>query len=117
MADRSPFKIHRDLKSIIGDETIEVTKLGSSDLMVELKPNHQAKKLGAYTTFIDIPVTVSPHKSLKNSKRVICSRDLRFCSEEEMVEELSGVTHARRIIVRRSEEKIQTDTVVLPLTA
>ncbi|GFO41234.1 translation initiation factor eif-2b subunit alpha-like [Plakobranchus ocellatus] len=45
VADRSPFKIHRELKSILGDETIEVTKLGSGDLMVELKSNDQAKKL------------------------------------------------------------------------
>ncbi|GFO25204.1 nucleic-acid-binding protein from mobile element jockey [Plakobranchus ocellatus] len=30
-----------------------------------------------------------------------------------MVEELSGVTHARRIKVRRRDDKIQTDTVVL----
>ncbi|GFO48544.1 nucleic-acid-binding protein from mobile element jockey [Plakobranchus ocellatus] len=30
-----------------------------------------------------------------------------------MVEELSGVIHARRIKVRRGEDKIQTDTVVL----
>ncbi|GFN74898.1 Gag-like protein [Plakobranchus ocellatus] len=113
VADRSPFKIHRELKLILGDETIEVTKLGSGDLMVELKSNDQAKKLGAIATFLDIPVTVSPHKSLNSSKGVIRSRDLRCCSEEEMVEELSGVTHARRIKVRRGEDKIQTDTVVL----
>ncbi|GFN91654.1 hypothetical protein PoB_001816000 [Plakobranchus ocellatus] len=43
VADRSPFKIHRELKSILGDETIEVTKLGSGDLMVELKSNDQAR--------------------------------------------------------------------------
>ncbi|GFO39496.1 RNA-directed DNA polymerase from mobile element jockey [Plakobranchus ocellatus] len=97
VADRSPFKIHRELKSILGDGTIEVTKLGSGDLMVELKSNDQAKKLGAMATFLDIPVTVSPHKSLNSSKGVIRSRDLWCCSEEEMVEELSGVTHARRI--------------------
>ncbi|GFO26995.1 nucleic-acid-binding protein from mobile element jockey [Plakobranchus ocellatus] len=54
-------------------------------------------------------MTVSPHKSLNSSKGVIRSRDLRCCSEEE----LSGVTHARRIKVRRGEDKIQTDTVVL----
>ncbi|GFO25224.1 RNA-directed DNA polymerase from mobile element jockey [Plakobranchus ocellatus] len=113
VADRLPFKIHRELKSILGDETIKVTKLGSGDLMVELKSNDQAKKLAAIATFLDIPVTVSPHKSLNSSKGVIRSRDLRCCSEEEMVEELSGVTHARRIKVRRGEDKIQTDTVVL----
>ncbi|GFO29676.1 RNA-directed DNA polymerase from mobile element jockey [Plakobranchus ocellatus] len=59
-------------------------------------------------TSLDIPVTASPHKSLNSSKGVICSHDLRFCLEEEMVEELSGVTHARRIKVRRGEDKIQT---------
>ncbi|GFN81140.1 RNA-directed DNA polymerase from mobile element jockey [Plakobranchus ocellatus] len=75
--------------------------------MVESKSNDQAKKLGAIATFLDIPVTVSPHKG------VIRSRDLRCCSEEEMVEELSGATLARRIKVRRGEDKIQTDTVVL----
>ncbi|GFO26973.1 RNA-directed DNA polymerase from mobile element jockey [Plakobranchus ocellatus] len=108
VADRSPFKIHRELKSILGDETIEVTKLGSGDLMVELNSNDQAKKLGAIATFLDIPVTVSPHKRLNSSKGVIRSRDLQCCSEEEMVEELSGVTQARRIKVRRGEDKIQT---------
>ncbi|GFO50067.1 hypothetical protein PoB_007657200 [Plakobranchus ocellatus] len=77
VADRSTFKIHRELKSILGDETIEVTKLGSGDLMVELKSNDQAKKLGAIATFLDIPVTASPHKRLNSSKGVIRSRDLR----------------------------------------
>ncbi|GFO13704.1 RNA-directed DNA polymerase from mobile element jockey [Plakobranchus ocellatus] len=81
--------------------------------MVELKSNDQAKKLGAIATFLDIPVTVSPHKSLNSSKGVIRSRHLQCCSGEEMVEELSGVTHARCIKVYRDEDKIQTDTVVL----
>ncbi|GFO27731.1 Gag-like protein [Plakobranchus ocellatus] len=45
---------------------------------------------------------------------VIRSCDL-WCSleEEKMVEELSGVTHARHIKVRWDEDKIQTNTVVL----
>ncbi|GFO04502.1 RNA-directed DNA polymerase from mobile element jockey [Plakobranchus ocellatus] len=81
--------------------------------MVELKSNDQAKKLGAIATFLDIPVTVSTHKILNSSKGVIHSRDLRCCSEEEMVEELSGVTHTRRSKVRWGEDKIQTDTVIL----
>ncbi|GFO05668.1 Gag-like protein [Plakobranchus ocellatus] len=97
VADRSPFKIHRELKLIPGKETIEVTKLASGDLMVELKSNDQVKKLGAIATFLDIPVTVSSHKSLTSSMGIILSRDLQCCSEEEMVEELSGVTHAWRI--------------------
>ncbi|GFO27410.1 RNA-directed DNA polymerase from mobile element jockey [Plakobranchus ocellatus] len=113
VADRSSFNIHRELKLILVNETIEVTKLGSGDLMVKLKSNDQAKKLGAIAMFLDIPVTVSPHKSLNSFKGVIHSCDLRCCSEEEMVEKLSGVSHARCIKVRRSEDKIQTDTVIL----
>ncbi|GFO14913.1 hypothetical protein PoB_004141800 [Plakobranchus ocellatus] len=41
VADRSPFKIYRKLKSILGDQI----KPDSGDLMVELKLNDQAKKL------------------------------------------------------------------------
>ncbi|GFO26029.1 RNA-directed DNA polymerase from mobile element jockey [Plakobranchus ocellatus] len=102
VAHRLPFKIHRELKSILDDKTIEVTKLGSGDLMIELKLNNQAKRLGAIVTFLDIPVSVSPHKSLNSSKGVIRSCDLQCCSEEEMVEELSSVTQTRRIKVCQS---------------
>ncbi|GFN90352.1 hypothetical protein PoB_001685800 [Plakobranchus ocellatus] len=63
VANRSPFKIHRELKSILGDETIEITKLGSGDLMVELKSNDQAKKLGAITIFLDIHDEFKPTPS------------------------------------------------------
>ncbi|GFO04459.1 hypothetical protein PoB_003096400 [Plakobranchus ocellatus] len=91
VADRLPFKIHRELKSILGDETIEVTKLGSGDFMVVLKSNDQAKKLGAIVTFLDITVTLSPQKSLNSSKGVIRCRDLCCCLDKEMVEEQSGL--------------------------
>ncbi|GFO44336.1 ribonuclease hi [Plakobranchus ocellatus] len=37
VADRSSFNIHRELKSILGEETTEVNKLGSGD------PNGRAK--------------------------------------------------------------------------
>ncbi|GFO39357.1 Gag-like protein [Plakobranchus ocellatus] len=79
--------------------------------MVELKSNDQDKKLGVNTTFSDIPVTVSRHKSLNSSKGVIGSRDLRFCLEEEMVKELSGITQAQgmnRKSIRRNID-IQTN--------
>ncbi|GFO00804.1 Gag-like protein [Plakobranchus ocellatus] len=83
--------------------------------MVELKSNDQAKKLGAIATFLDIPVTVSPHKSHNSFKGVIRSRNLWCCTEEEMVEELSGVTHARRIKVRRAMTKFRPTPSSCPL--
>ncbi|GFO45317.1 hypothetical protein PoB_007182200 [Plakobranchus ocellatus] len=39
VADRSPFKIQSELKSILVNETNEVTKRNSGDLVVELKSN------------------------------------------------------------------------------
>ncbi|GFO14564.1 hypothetical protein PoB_004106900 [Plakobranchus ocellatus] len=121
MADRSPFKIDRELKSILGDETIEVNKLVSGDLMVKLKSNDQAKKLGAIATFLDIPVTVSPHKSMNSSKVVIRNRDLcvarrrwwrRHSRSRIKVRRGEERRHSRsRIKMRRGEDKIQTNTV------
>ncbi|GFO34678.1 Gag-like protein [Plakobranchus ocellatus] len=67
---------------------------------LELRPRFQYK-------------TPNAHKSLDTSKGAIRSRDSRYCSKEEMVEERSGITHARRIKVRRDEDKIQTDVAVL----
>ncbi|RUS85307.1 hypothetical protein EGW08_006954 [Elysia chlorotica] len=60
----------------------------------------QVKRLGKIDTFVNIPVTVKAHRSLNSSRGVVRSRDLETTSEEEMVEELDGVTHARRIFVR-----------------
>ncbi|GFO10236.1 hypothetical protein PoB_003674100 [Plakobranchus ocellatus] len=68
------FKMHREVKLILGDDTITVTKLDSGELLVELKSNDQAKKLKAITIFIDIFVTVSP---VNSSKGMIHSWDLR----------------------------------------
>ncbi|GFO46769.1 centrin-3 [Plakobranchus ocellatus] len=75
--------------------------------------NDTAKKLGAVATFPDILVTVSPHKSLNSSKGVIHSCDLQCCLEEEVVEELSTISHALCIKLRQGEDEIQTNTVVL----
>ena len=112
VASLSPFKIQRELVKILGSDAFEVSKLNSG-LMVELRSLEQLKKLESISTFVDIPVTVSAHKSLNSSRGVIRHRDLRDCSETEIVEEMANVTHARRISVRRGEDMVKTDTIVL----
>ena len=100
VADLSVFVIHKALKGSVG-ETKSVSKLRSGDLLVECKMEAQASNLGKISSFGGIPVAVTAHKSLNSSRGVIRSPDLRGCSDEEMVKELDGVTHARRIYVRR----------------
>ncbi|RUS73485.1 hypothetical protein EGW08_018745 [Elysia chlorotica] len=100
------------LKGIVG-EPKSVTKLRSSELLVECCSEAQVKRLGKIDTFANIPVTVKAHRSLNSSRGVVRSRDLETTSEEEMVEELDGVTHARRIFVRKGGDKVRTNTFVL----
>ncbi|RUS86804.1 hypothetical protein EGW08_005464 [Elysia chlorotica] len=112
VAKLSVFAISKALKGIVG-EPKSVTKLRSSELLVECCSEAQVKRLGKIDTFANIPVTVKAHRSLNSSRGVVRSRDLETTSEEEMVEELDGVTHARRIFVRKGGDKVRTNTFVL----
>ncbi|GFO46816.1 hypothetical protein PoB_007332100 [Plakobranchus ocellatus] len=71
MADRSPFKIHRELNLILGDMTIEVTKLGNGDLMV--------KEAGSNRDVLGHPCNCQSSQELNSSKGVICRNDLQCC--------------------------------------
>ena len=71
VAAKSPFKINRELVKILGAEPHGVTKQRSGDLMVELRSKEQERKLERVSSFLDIPVTVRPHKSLNTSRGVI----------------------------------------------
>ena len=80
----------------------------SGDLLVE-----QECKLENVISFLDIPVTVRPHKSLNTSRGVIKHSDFQDCTEEEFVDEFPDVIHARRIHVQKGDVRIPTNTIVL----
>ncbi|RUS72443.1 hypothetical protein EGW08_019789 [Elysia chlorotica] len=112
VAKLSVFAISKALKGIVG-EPKSVTKLRSGELLVECCSEAQVKRLGKIDTFVNIPVTVKAHRSLNSSRGVVRSRDLETTSEEEMVKELDGVPHARRIFVRKGGDKVRPNTFVL----
>ena len=66
------------------------------------------------TSLADVPVKVSPHRSLNSSKGVVRSRDLAS-SKEEIISELKsqGVTDAVIISVKNGNERRVTNTVIL----
>ena len=113
VAAKSPFKINRELVKILGAEPHGVTKQRSGDLMVELRSKEQERKLERVSSFLDIPVTVRPHKSLNTSRGVIKHSDFQDCAEEEFVDEFPDVIAARRIHVRKGDVRIPTNTIVL----
>ena len=110
MAARSPFKIHKEICSVLGGEASGITKLRSGDILVEVLSCTYEEKL---PTFGGLSVTVEPHSRLNSSRSVVRIADLRGTSEDEIVEELDEVTHARRITRHRNENRIETDSIIL----
>ena len=110
----SPFAIQKALVGLAG-EPKTVKKLKNGSLLVECLTESHSTCLLKSTIFCNIPINVSPHSSLNSSKGVIRSRDLEGVSEDEMVENLSsqGVTSVKRIQIRRNNEFIPTNTLIL----
>ena len=110
----SPFAINKALLGIAG-EMKSIRKLGSGDLMVETSRKSHSDNLLKCKMFINFPVTVSPHRSLNSSRGIIRHREFKFCSDEEVQENLSskGVTDVKRISVTRDGKKCPTNTFIL----
>jgi hypothetical protein len=62
-----------------------------------------------------IHIKVTPHRSLNSSKGVIRCRDLRDCSDEEVLDALrpEGVTHVKHIMTKRETSVLPTNTFIL----
>ena len=110
----SPFAINKALLGISG-EMKSVRKLGSGDLMVETSRKSHSDNLLKCKMFINFPVTVSPHRTLNSSRGIIRHREFKFCSDEEVQENLfsKGVTDVKRISVTRDGKKCPTNTFIL----
>ncbi|GBM68549.1 hypothetical protein AVEN_155846-1 [Araneus ventricosus] len=107
----SPFLVEKGITSSVG-EVKSTKKLRSGDLLVEVESPKQITKLNSLST---IPVTVNPHATLNSSKGVISCGELLHESVEKITEELSsqGVTHVRRITIRRDGQLLNTKHLIL----
>jgi hypothetical protein len=65
--------------------------------------------------WVDTPVTCSPHRSLNTSKGVIRCRDLRDCSDDEILAELrsQGVIEVKHIMTKKNGVFEPTNTFIL----
>ena len=70
---------------------------------------------GALRKLSPFAIKVTPHSSLNSCKGVIRSRDLEGVSEEEICENLTsqGVVGVKRINLRRNNELVPTNTLIL----
>jgi hypothetical protein len=108
------FAIQKLLKCAVSDAK-SVKKLRNGAVLIEVTLKAQADKAMKMSTWIGVRVKVSPHRSLNMSKGIIGCRDLRDCSDDEILDALrpEGVTNVKHIWSNISGIKQPTNTFVL----
>ncbi|GFX09413.1 putative RNA-directed DNA polymerase from transposon BS [Trichonephila clavipes] len=114
MTRKSPFAIPKSIQGIGGDPK-SVKKLRSGDLLIETVSALQTKSFLLAKTFLDCPLTASPHKSRNSSRGVISEPDLICTPEAEILEGFSGqgVLQVRRITIKKDAEVIPRKYLIL----
>ena len=110
----SPFVIEKQIEAAIGTAKC-VKKLKNQTLLVETSRKSQSENLLKMKQFFNIPVTVSEHTTLNSSKGIIKDRTLKGESEADILAYLKpqGVTAVKRFRVRKGEQLIETNTLLL----
>ncbi|GBL78421.1 hypothetical protein AVEN_42925-1 [Araneus ventricosus] len=110
----SPFLVEKAITATVGDVK-STKKLRSGDLLVEVQSRKQSEQIVKIKTFSNIPVTVSQHASLNSSKGVVTCGELLNVTTEEILKELQsqGVSHVRRISIRRDGQLLNTKHLIL----
>ncbi|GFW59436.1 RNA-directed DNA polymerase from mobile element jockey [Trichonephila clavipes] len=105
MLNKLPFAIHKALLGIDG-EPKSIKRLRSGDLLIETKSALQTKSFFLAKTFLNSPVTITPHKSLIFRRGVISEPDLLNIPDSEILEGFSdqGVIQVRRITVKKIQQ-------------
>ncbi|XP_048239037.1 uncharacterized protein LOC125372628 [Haliotis rufescens] len=113
----NPFAISKAVLGICG-EVNNVTRLRSGSLLVECTRRQQSLNLLSVTTFANIEVAVSVHKTLNSCRGIV--RDRARClsdmSEQEITDELTtqGVTAVKRFTMKsRDGDIIPSNTYLL----
>ena len=110
----SPFAIDKGLQGLAGSLK-SVKKLRNGTLLVECATDSHSRSLLKSRLLCNVPIKVTPHSSLNSCKGVIRSRDLEGVGEEEICENLTsqGVVGVKRINIRRNNELVPTNTLIL----
>ncbi|GFV14069.1 putative RNA-directed DNA polymerase from transposon BS [Trichonephila clavipes] len=114
MSTKSPFAIHKALLGI-GGEPKSIKRLRSKDLLIETNSDLQTKSFLLAKTFLNSPVTISPHKTLNSCRGVISEPDLLSSPVSEILEGFSdqGVIQVRRMTVKKDSTVVPTKHLIL----
>ncbi|GFX60531.1 uncharacterized protein TNCV_1182501 [Trichonephila clavipes] len=114
MTRKSPFAIQKAVQGIGGDPK-SIKKLISGDLLIETVSALQTKYFLLAKSFLDCPLTASPHKSHNSSRGVVSEPELLCTSDVEILGRFSdqGVVQVRRITLKKDAAIIPTKHIIL----
>ena len=101
--DSSTFAIQKGIQGLVG-EPKTIKRLRSGDLLIEVDRETHSTKLLAITELAQVPVKVSPHRTLNTSKGVLRTPELKNTTREELLTQLKkqGVTDARMVTNKKN---------------
>ena len=109
----SPFIIEKTLNSFIKAKFVK--KLITNTLLIEVEINPFSDLLLKQKYFYNLKIKVYSHNTLNSSKGVVRSPELSLCTLNEIKNNLrkQGVTDAKQISIKRSNQIIPTNTYIL----
>lgn len=110
----SLFAIQKGITGIAGTVK-DIKKLRSGQILVECVRKANSENLLRATNLAGVTMKAFCHPSLKNSKGVICTRELQDMDEADITSELNhmGVIDVKRISIKKDGQIIPTGTYIL----
>jgi hypothetical protein len=112
----SPFALQKGIQGLAGVAK-NITRLRSGQILIEVDKKSHANNLLQSTMIVDVPIRISSHKSLNYKKGIIRSRDLKGCSDEEILKsdgaKQQGITGVKRFKIKKNGEIIDTNTFLI----
>ena len=100
------FAIQKGIQGLVGEpKTIKRLRSGAL-FIIEVDRGMYSTKLLAITELAQVPVKLSPHRTLNTSKGVLRTPELKNTTREELLTQLKkqGVTGARMITIKKTGE-------------
>ncbi|GBO22681.1 hypothetical protein AVEN_162738-1 [Araneus ventricosus] len=118
---KDSYRTYKENKTLLPEPhtVYGVKNIASGDLPLETDSATQSKAFLVAKTFLDLPVTITPHKTLNFCRGVVSDDELLFSSDEEILEGLSsqGVVNVRRIFTRKGTDTVPTKHVILTFSS
>ncbi|XP_055612089.1 uncharacterized protein LOC129758580 [Uranotaenia lowii] len=111
----SPIFIHKGIKVACG-EPLNTVKLRNGTLLVKTKNIAQANQLLRCKTLFDMAVKVEENAKLNQTKGIVTCYDLRYATEEEILEDLQDQGVCKVEVMKRKKDKVLIPTSSYILT-